>query len=845
MKRIEKAKKNIRNHNIFPFFWLHGESKEILIDYIHKVYESSISSICIESRPHPDFLGDKWWEDLDILLSEAKKLNMSVWILDDAHFPTGYANGAIKNKYPEKRKSLLTHRKVNVLGPQKSVGVHTIYLQDMEAKLLSIYAKQDESIIDLSDKIGQDIVYFEVPAGQWDVYMIYETKKSEYNPDYINFIDKESCNILLETVYEPHYARYKEYFGSTIKGFFSDEPGFMNEKGVNNDSAIGKLMPLPWSAELSCELKNRLGQDYLTKLDGLWYDTSSSSQIRYTFMDLCTQLYRKNFSENIGTWCRNKGVSYIGHVIEDRDSNARLGVGAGHIFRAMAGQDMAGVDIVLNQLIPGMDEGMHQTIRGTWDNEFFHYLLAKLGSSIAQIDTKKMYRTMAEVYGAYGWHEGTQLMKWITDHFLIRGVNHFVPHAFSLKEFPDYDCPPHFYAHGNNPQFQSFKVLMAYLNRMTTLLDGMSVVPTAAVLYHAEAEWTGDYMLTQKVTKTLTQHQIEFNVIPNDVFSESENYKTRWDKRLQINGCEYPVLIFPESSHIHPSTAKMILEHACKETKVIFINRLPKYLMTGGDTYLIDQLMTNEFVDIVKDEDLGEYLLENGYYETRINQPLRYLRYGSFTSDTMRIKMFFNEDPKNEVSFEIVEGLPKANVYKYDVMNNIITKSIKPFVKLAPYESIVFIEDEVPADLQSSSSQELLKHERKLGLPNRITFSTENEMSEVLLNEYSNLSEKNLFPEKSGSFTYYYCFVMEESCPKARLEIEEGYESIQVVVNGIKTPLKICPPYRFILPEGLRKGENSIEIIVTNTLDKKIPDYFSFGEAVQPTGILSEPQIIY
>lgn len=845
LNRILKTVNNHKNKNVFPFFWLHGESKEVLIEYINKVYEANIRSICIESRPHPNFLGEQWWTDLEILLNEAKKLDMTVWILDDAHFPTGYANGAIKEKYPERRKTLLTHRKVNTLGPQKSVGVYTTLIQDSEAKLLSVYAKKGNQVIDLSGKIGSSVIYFEVPSGQWDVYLIYETQKAEYNPDYINFIDKDSCDVLIETVYEAHYARFKEYFGTTIAGFFSDEPGFMNEKGVNNDSQIGKIMPLPWGEELKSVLKQSLGDDYLTKLDGLWYETTDSAFVRYHFMDACTKLYQKNFSENIGNWCRNRGVSYIGHVIEDRDSNARLGVGAGHIFRSMAGQDMAGVDVVLNQLIPGMDSGMHQTIRGSWDNEFFHYLLAKLSTSIAQIEPKKMYKTIAEVYGAYGWHEGTQLMKWLTDHFLVRGVNHFVPHAFSLKDFPDFDCPPHFYAHGQNPQFESFTILMAYLNKMTTLLDGLAIVPTVGVLYHAEAEWTGEYMLTQKVAKILTQQQIEFNVLPNDVFIEKEKYLTTWKQQLSINNCTYSALIIPESTHIHSATLLSILENADKGTKVIFINQLPISLMDVKQPFLLEQLKQNPNIHIIPKNELTKFLINNGLYEIKTTEDQPFLRYGSFKDDEYKVKMFFNEDPKNSLFVEIEEGIQQEKTYRYHAIDNLLVKNESSSFQLAPYESIVFIEGKIPAALISQTPSQLFKAEIGLGLPEKVVFKENQQLHEIQLLDYRNLSEEDLMPGKSGTFIYHYNLTIPEDIQQAFLEIADGYESIQVVVNGVKIPLIICPPYQFSLNHQLKKGHNQIEILVTNTMDKKEPDYFSLGEAIQPTGILSEPKLIY
>ena len=52
------------------------------------------------------------------------------------------------------------------------------------------------------------------------------------------------------------------------------------------------------------------------------------------------------------------------------------------------------------------------------------------------------------------------MMKWISDFLLVRGINHFVPHAFS-PDYPDPDCPPHFGAEGHDPQFDGFTHLMS------------------------------------------------------------------------------------------------------------------------------------------------------------------------------------------------------------------------------------------------------------------------------------------------------------------------------------------------------------------------------------------------
>lgn len=59
---------------------------------------------------------------------------------------------------------------------------------------------------------------------------------------------------------------------------------------------------------------------------------------------------------------------------------------------------------------------------------------------------------MCELFGAYGWYEGTRLEKWLVDYMLVRGVNRLVPHAFDCAPFPNADCPPHFGADGQTPR---------------------------------------------------------------------------------------------------------------------------------------------------------------------------------------------------------------------------------------------------------------------------------------------------------------------------------------------------------------------------------------------------------
>ena len=94
---------------IFPFFWLHGEEEEKLREYVNVIADANCGALCVESRPHPDFCGEKWWKDMDVIIDEAKKWDMKNWILDDSHFPTGFANGAaMRAKDKLRRQSVYT-----------------------------------------------------------------------------------------------------------------------------------------------------------------------------------------------------------------------------------------------------------------------------------------------------------------------------------------------------------------------------------------------------------------------------------------------------------------------------------------------------------------------------------------------------------------------------------------------------------------------------------------------------------------------------------------------------------------------------------------------------------------
>lgn len=834
---------------ILPFLWMKGESQEIIREEIEKIDECGIKAICLESRPHPDFLGERWWDDLAFIIREAKQRQMKIWVLDDSHFPTGYANGLIKSKYPERRKRYLRYNTVNVWGKtgEVTISVHQMlkplvsFMEldkpiDMEErtenKLVAVTAyplrgdcKLDESgAIDLTDKVKGDYLTWRFPKENYRLFVIYETCTDGGKSDYINMMDKESVSTLIEAVYEPHYQRFKEEFGSTIAGFFSDEPEIGNIDGFSPDTQIGQSnMPLPWSETLKQRFRKKHGARWRETLAYLWTETTQMQecpQTRFSFMDIVTGLYRENFSLQLGNWCEEHQVEYIGHVVEDENLHQRLGNGSGHYFRAMAGQHMAGIDVIGDQVTIG-DRGYRRSGLFKRDGAFFHYALAKLGASEGHLNPAKKGRTMCELFGASGWHTGVRDMKYILDHLLVRGINYLVPHAFSMSEYPDPDCPPHFYARGNNPQFKHFVSLMKYANRMCGLLNGGAHVAPVAVLYAAESEWSGPAMLIQEPARELQEHQIEFDFVSADMLGEVTG------SSLDIAGQQFRYLIIPACEYLPAKVFRFISEKL--DVPVIFIDQKPT-AMAGEEVSEKELHRVFERADVISLQDLGKYLQKLTAGEVRSGCEFPELVYYHYHKDH-HIHVFHNESAYDTYRGEIMLPLENEAVY-YDGMDDcyyqlpVRKEEGKKLVEieLAPYQLGVIIDMKsgvYPKYRKLSEKLSACPECRKISGSWRFSVATEKQYPKFTIPEpMSSLGPfSNFLPEFSGHICYEKEIEISQVTGNIYLEFTEVYEVAELWINEINLGTRLHPPYIFEITEAVKKGNNKIRVIVTSTLD--------------------------
>ena len=525
------------NQNLLPFLWLKGEDEAAIREGVRQIAEAGCGSLCAESRVHPDFLGLRWWRDINILTDACKRHGLTFWLLDDLHFPSGYANGAAQGT-PWARMHL-TERRMDVVGPRKGgcicawsdeeqgipvavIAARRVDDSGLKHTFLDIGGWKVSDLIDLTDLVKDGLVFWDVPEGTWRVFVLTAKYVSERSPAQVfaNPLLPDSGRLMIETIYEPHRRHLGADFGTVFKGFFSDEPALRAGRGYHAVLGEFPMIPVPWRLDMPEILSEALGEDARRLLPGLWYDIGEETErVRYAFMDAVSRLYGENFSMKIGDWCREHGVEYIGHVIEQNDAHSRLGPGAGHFFRAISGQDWAGMDIVLHELKSDFRDTSHAWKSQDFeaDDNFFRYMLPQMTVSAAALDPKKKGRALCEIFGAYGWQEDAREMRYLANCLMARGINRFTPHAYTLTPFPDRDSPPHF---GDfNPLNPHIARLFGAMSRVTTLLDGGCHDTRVGVLYYAEAEWAGGSgcMKTHTVVRELNRRQIECEIVPIDL----------------------------------------------------------------------------------------------------------------------------------------------------------------------------------------------------------------------------------------------------------------------------------------------------------------------------------------
>ena len=748
-----------------------------------------------------------YYQALDRVVALLKETGIRFWLEDYAPFPTGSASGAYKE--PENtslNKLFLDERHVDLTGPLHGAVIRIDALtRSMFGKAIHRFSKNDplgrkrlaviacrladnprsaaapfldeESAVLLDARVENGLLTWNVPEGNWRVFSVFISRESSGRANFMNLLSRASVQLEIKKVHKPLYEHLKDELGKSWIGFFYDEPEIGNSGG---DAVFDFFMlpgrrsrdwtdidTLPWSEEMPEALSKR-DPDWLRHLPALWYDgIGAFRETRLNYMDAVSVLVRENYNGQVYAFCREKGIRYFGHVLEDEGVHTRLGCGAAHYFRQQYYQDESGIDVIAGQILPGRDRAISWYGVPNSDGEFYHYGLAKLASSEAHINPIKQGECVAECYAMYG-QQGLRDRKFLMDHLFVNGVNRLL-------------YMPEFFAGEADVCYEK---LTAYADTMCALLRASKPITKAAVLYHAEAEWREGEQAQkfQRPAAELARHQISYDVIPADVFSEPERYQTDFREGLSINGNRYEALIIPGCSTV-PAAVKSFIDNA--SIPVFFCDRAPEGCMAIPLDRLAEAVL-NQFQPEIRIEGTNSQWLRLSHLDHHGNH--LFLLHNEAPTDEMDLNVTI-ENAEHVTLWEQMEDLcflPEQEK---------IGSGTRVKLHLGRYEMAVLCADgEKPAIRLRRSAHEGAIHAkypddyRPLNWYGRIVYDT------------------SLFVRgEEPSF----------------LDLGSASDIAEVYINGKSVGVRMAAPYLFDVRGALRPGENKIAVKLTASAGNK------------------------
>ncbi len=437
-----------------------------------------------------------------------------------------------------------------------------------------------------------------------------------------------------------------------------------------------------------------------------------------------------------------------------------------------------------------------------------------------------------------------RLEKYLVDHFMVRGVNHFVPHAFSAKPFPDPDCPPHFYAHGHNPEYKAFGKLMKYMNRTCECISGGFHVAPIAVLYHGEGEWTGDCLADELITRVLTESQLEFDVVPQDVIVGNEYGMQAKNGTLQIQKQKYEVVLIPYMQFLTKELKDAILMLKSQGVSLYFVEKRPQDVLGEDCAEVLQEIPLISLAEVLS-------VLEQ-QRDLRFTPTNDYLRFYHYVKDGVDLFMLVNEGDTDYVgTCELTKKYVKKedkSLFLYDAWRQKVhpVKETAQGINLtlhAGESRILLAVNHEDAGILSKIAEAEMAEVKGAEI---VSFSKNWTRSIAKSIDYPNFGKKEemTFPEDyakdhrefSGWFCYENAFLGEPG-KSYILDISNANEVVDLYVNDEMVGTEIHVPYRFDLSNFVKEGENQMRIEVATTLEREmlnVPDMFGMPKP-EPT----------
>ncbi len=520
------------------------------------------------------YLGHEFMTKFRFAVQESARLGLEVWIFDEYAWPTGNAQNQVQEVNPEFRMRVLSAFTYEVEGGGAQViapdwgasgrtkeGPISTYLfpsSDAEGNRLYFNPKieraiavnlKDGTVLNISGGIEDLKVRWTAPAGSWRVLVLVSRDFGSL----IDHLNPEVVRTYLEMTHEKYKRYMGEFFGTTIKGFFSDETRMFRDTQHRFSEPT-----ITWTKDLFTRLEKAGIEDIDRTMAAVFLDIDAPRRLR--FWQVLTDFYSEAFYGQIIGWAEKNGLIYTGDCFsEDSQSLAYLG----DYFKCMSRYHMPGLDSLC---LPRIE-----------DREIFKS--PKFPSSVAHMKGEAT-RCLAEGPGLLGWGTTMEEMRRVTDWLYVFGTNRLVPNAlmYTIAHEQLYETPSYFFQW---TLWAFYRDWDTYVKRLGFVLTRGRHVPTVAVFYPTEWQFShfrpitptvGIRMGEEESVKAnvdiaygLLRRQIDFDYVNSAFLKEQDLSKGK----IQIGQAQVDVLVMAKSAIIPSDIEAKIKEFETGGGKVI------------------------------------------------------------------------------------------------------------------------------------------------------------------------------------------------------------------------------------------------------------------------------------
>lgn len=594
MGDMEWFKQPKSSDRIQPFWFWNGDMENDEI--IRQIKEMAVQGvggffICARQGMEIPYLSDEWFQKVKVALKEAKKQGMDVWLYDEYPYPSGIAGGEVILAHPDAKHCTLEHRVFSLEGGELCTA-DLPWGRILSAKAVPIDPTTKRRLTDRARDITGSIgnyqvepifqksglttynekrfftyrtvkkIYWKAPEGLWEVHIFLEEELADFKY-YGTFIDpchKEAIQKFIELTHERYANEIGEYFGTPVKGMFTDETGFLGE--------------LPWTPRLVNYFIENNGYDLRDHLQELLYgEEASTAKVRYDYYQALHMLLRENYHLPIREWCDKYGLAYVAEVPALRMTT--------QLYSHVPGGDSAHEK--LGRSLEWILDAYMMKLRS--NPKMVTSLARQLGSE----------RALIECFHSVGWSMTLQDARWMIDRMAAMGVNFYNFHAFfyTLDGLRKHDAPPSQFL--QNPYWKYFRMLGDYTGRISAVMSRGQAEISIAVLDPTTTFWThmgnplhafnycgkeesGKQKLEQlkgdwsEICKSMLLHRIDYDHLDPELLAQAEVN----NGLIRIGLATYAVLVLPPISNIESAAwdkIKLFLEQG----GVVIANKLLPY----------------------------------------------------------------------------------------------------------------------------------------------------------------------------------------------------------------------------------------------------------------------------